>query len=175
MSSTAPTRICRSCYSEIERRARKCPHCLSLQGRYIAIPIMAIVVLSGFALFVVLAIRMESAFWRGGVEHRAINYADRVSVLNSRVVLLDDGKQRKVSIVGAIRNEAAVALDEVSLEVQCFNSDDELVDSILGFVRDLPVGQEVSFKAVGYDAPPAEPIASHRVIVRRASANWPTD
>jgi hypothetical protein len=168
MDSETPTKICRTCFSEIDARSRKCSGCHSLQG-----PVKQLIIAS-VVLIVVLVV--GSVIWFDILVYRRFqthgpNYAANIEVVSSRLFFIPNEKGHSASVVGKLRNSGAVAVDVVTLEVRLMDKDDGLLDSVTRSLSEhLIPNDEISFKVPTYQNihMPPDAYADHAVIVRSA-------
>ena len=169
MSSAATTKQCRMCFSEIDARAKKCPHCQMLQGTWLLA-----------TLFVVAAIPLSLVLLAWFImPHNSRNddYSSTISVSKSKFYLAQshypapsEVDTECPSVVGLLKNNGEHRLDFIEIQLQMFNESNELID-VCDSTVDGPFtpGEELAFKITGgpIHSPEAE-YSSHKVIVRRA-------
>ena len=168
MSDGTPTKTCRTCFSQIDARAGKCPKCHALQGRLRALLIAGIIL--------VVASLVGSVVWFDMVVYRRFqlhgpNYAENIEVVSSRLFFVPKAEGHTASVVGKLRNSGSVAVDFISLEVRLMDKDGELLDSMTRSVHGyLTPNDEVSFKIPTHENihMPQEAYTAHVVIVRSA-------
>ncbi|NQV22810.1 MAG: hypothetical protein HQ518_00460 [Rhodopirellula sp.] len=168
MESETPTKICRTCFSEIDARAGKCPKCHSLQG-----PLKQLLIAG---IILVVATLIGSAIWFDILVHRRLephgpNYAANIDVVSSRLFFVPKEKGHSASVVGQLRNSGTVAVDVITLEVRLLDKDGGLLDSVTRSLSEhLVPNDEISFKVPTYQNihMPQDSYANHVVIVRSA-------
>lgn len=169
MASNQSTKTCRTCFNEIDSRAKKCPHCLSLQGS------LRNLLLAGFAILI--AIIVGALIWfdfkLDHLQFRGPNHAAKIEILSSELYFTPKQDGESVSIVGELANRGDVVIDKISLEVRIMNQEGLLIDSYdNSFYEHLEPGEEISFKLTSYQNIhlPKEDYANHKVIVRSAKS-----
>ena len=174
MPTTKATKQCRMCFSEIDGRARKCPHCQMLQGVWVvAVPAFVILMMATI---------LASFFWlaNNSSHKKQENHSADVTVLDSRLFLgiqglnqSTDAEGKNLSVVGHLKNVGQLQLNMIELQVQIFNEHNELIDvyseGISGpFIPD----EEYVFKIMGGPIhQPESAYSSHKTIVKNAY-NW---
>jgi hypothetical protein len=153
------------CYSEIDARAKKCPHCNTLQGVYLLAPFVLIL---GFAVCFIAVVWLV-----GGPRSRGwSNRANDVKVVSSRYYFAPGYMQGTSAIVvGKLRNEGDKSLRNAEMEVQFFNPKNELIDLVSGsFSGPVQPKEEAPFKVSdgsNIHLPEAD-YASHKIRVMNA-------
>jgi len=155
---------CRHCKEEIRAGAAKCPHCLGWQSKWMLDPQSPrgiLVVLGILLLFAVpLLLLTRATLFRDpdqGLDQLVISESE---MHHSTV---DSG--RFVTVVGKLRNTGGESLKNPHFEVQFFNADGKLIDSLASNSYNLiiPARSEVSFKVRGVADRPAREYARYQI------------
>jgi hypothetical protein len=170
MAETA-TKTCPICYSTVDARAKKCPHCHSLLGVYkVVVPAMVIVEVLGVFGFLAILIWAVSP----GPRHAPNNLAGNLKVVSSKHYFApssNDGKN--AVIIGSLTNTGNQALNLIEIEARFFSKQNELIDLFTEFHTDpLPPHEETPFKmneSTNIHLPEAD-YATHKLIIKRAYA-----
>ena len=142
----AETKKCRMCKNDIDKDAKKCPYCRSVQnwlfhplvyGIGLLIPFLFFVLLFGIALYDVLDVGAPFE-----------DYPDALNVTESKLTFGDRNGESTVVIVGKIQNKSNVNWEYLSLQVNCYNRQSELFDTHQESCYSLlvPAGTTVPFK-----------------------------
>lgn len=155
-------KTCPQCREAIHWQAKKCPHCLSPQGRqYLAyLPAMAAFIP---ALFFLIYFNFLNPFNK---PHKLFqDYRSQVQIVSSEMHYSQESGKGTVSVIGNIKNSSPVIWNHVAIEVQCFNAQGQLIDTSsdqdpnlnlvprteqafrVRFDADKPASEYVSFKA----------------------------
>ena len=139
MAETA-TKTCHICYSTIDARAKKCPHCHSLQGIYkFVAPVLVAICIVGIFSFIGILI------WAGVPPSRHRN-SDRdadVQIVSSKHYFAPSSNSGKTTtIVGSLSNGSDRTIRNLDVEVRFYDTKDELIDvytdNYYGAVRAAP-------------------------------------
>jgi hypothetical protein len=98
------------------------------------------------------------------------NYSDRVSIADSKLVFGKHDGNPTVSVIGMLKNNSDIPLDDLQLEAQFFDKDGKLLDVGIhdGYSETIPASGEAAFKVYVYAARPEEDYGSFKVFVRSA-------
>lgn len=154
-------KTCRWCCQEIPKPARRCPYCTTMQGFWA----------TGFFAFIPTLVFMLLIGWfYFSIFRSSPNYADQVSIADSKMVFGKHDGNSTVSVIGMLKNNSEVALDDLHLEAQFFDKNGELLDvgSHDGYGETIPASGEAAFKVYVYAARPEEDYGSFKVHVRSA-------
>ena len=173
MTDQAPRKTCNVCYSEIDARARTCPHCGHPQTRLAgwlarhpsfpsALPVLFVVVVMLLFGFLVRRLFDHGADFR---PHR-----DQIRVISSEVFFEQGDDGPIVYVVGKLKNEGDVPWGDFRLEVQFLDSSGKLFDIARDLADDAPVlpHDEMGSKMKARRDFPEDRYASHQVFVRFA-------
>ena len=129
--------------------------------------------LVGGVVFVGIAI--GSLLWLDYLAYRRTehpkNYASQVEIKESRMLLTPGREGKVVTVIGMVENKSGVPIRRVQIEIQIYDKQQELVDSVKELVTTtIPPGEKASFKYSGYENIhlPEERYASHKLFVREA-------
>jgi hypothetical protein len=125
---------CHQCGEKVRFAAKKCPHCMSWQGRKFSANNPTLPALLSTLVFV-LAIPLF--FWFASSQitsinppvHRFAEYRTRVVVLSPEMNFSEEGGKKMISTMGRIRNDSPITWESVSIEVQYLNASGKLVDT----------------------------------------------
>lgn len=147
--------------------ARKCPHCNQWLGKamvliYASAIIIPLVFLAFFAIWPFSALRAGSD---------PAELVSHIAVVGSSFRFSTAGESTYVTTVGTVRNDSEdIAVDDIYIEVQYFNSESALIDAKgaeqYGLVL-LP-GSEAAFRVQVRASSPESEYASHQVFIRSA-------
>ncbi len=163
------TKTCPACCMEIPDRARKCPYCLRLQGKWTAILHHPLVTVLAAYLPMVVVLYLWSTFFTYGPlapSESFAQYRDQVHVLDSHLQF-GQGNSPIVAVVGRVRNDSDVDWDDVRFHVEFRNAEGKLIDAgqELRFALCIPAHEELGFKVAFERQFPEQWYASHTVRV----------
>jgi hypothetical protein len=125
---------CPQCGEKVRFTAKKCPHCMSWQGRKFSAnnPTMA-----ALASTLVIVLMMPVFFWFASSQitsinppvHRFAEFRNRVVVLSPEMNYSEESGKRMISTMGRIRNDSPITWESVSIEVQYLNASGKLIDT----------------------------------------------
>lgn len=154
---------CRWCCQDIPMPARRCPHCTSMQGLRGSVVVAWII-----GILYILALALVVSYFNGFSS--GPNYADKVSISDSKKVFSKHQGDPTVAVIGMLQNNATLDLDHIQLEAQFLDKDGELLDvgskGMYGYA--IPASGEVAFKVLVNAAQPEEDYGSTKVFVRSA-------
>jgi hypothetical protein len=171
MAETA-TKTCPICYSTVDARAKKCPHCHSLLGVYkVVIPAMVIVGMLGVFGFLALLIWAASP----GPRHAPNNLASNLKVVSSKHYFAPSSNNgTSAVIIGSLSNVGNQTLAHMEIEARFYNKQNELIDLFTEYHSDpLPPHEETPFKmneSTNIHLPEAD-YATHKLIIKHAYAD----
>ncbi len=173
----AEKKICRMCFQEIDRRAKKCPHCHHLQSRFrsplftIAIPIV-IVAAAAYSL-------TSFIYYNYTIKSRASSsqYKDQIVVSDTEMKFgVDKCDGATVAVLGKMTNNSDVSWDRIHIEVQFFDSDGGLIDTgqEMTYRFMIPANSTVPFKVSMKREFPEEQYASFnvRILFAKERDRW---
>jgi hypothetical protein len=141
---------CRLCRKEIAADAKKCPHCKSIQN-WICSPSVTITVGLMFCLLVMLMFGSIFTAMLSDILGKGESFAahqDALEISESKLTFGEKKDCPTVVILGKIRNKSRINWESIHLEVNCYNSKNELVDTVQDRDYSLmaPAETSVSFK-----------------------------
>ena len=164
---------CPECGEKVRFTSKKCPHCMSWQGRKYSLsnPILA-----GFLpmLLFLLTIPFLFRVFTSTIDKPANRFADyraRIVVLSPEMNYAEQDGKRMISTIGRIRNDSPITWVGVAIEVQYLNRNGELIDT----ANDSPVGltlephTETAFRIRTEADQPRSEYVSQVVILHDAS------
>ena len=163
-----PTKQCKMCLQEIDRRAQACPHCGHWQWRWqrqVIVPVLIV----GATLFVYgewLERRMDPE----NRLDRAVAYRGQIVVTQSEMLKGTSAEGDVVFIVGKLRNESDVEWEDVGVEADFFDAQGRLIDVEVEkhYLEYLVPHGEMAFKVRVIADRPVEEYADHKVFVGHA-------
>lgn len=169
MNEDRETKECRFCREQIDARARRCPHCRMQQTKWAFTFHPAVLAAGWLLLLLVLGFwAITVTGWLGS--GRAVQLPEQLDVVQSQMVFEDAAPDPFVAVVGIIRNTGHVAWRQVQVEVQFFDGEGHLVDTVTDvlFNGHIGSGNERGFRVSGQPYLSRERYASHRVVIRSA-------
>ncbi len=160
---------CHACGEEIKSIAKRCSHCQTWQSkwriepsdpRYAIIWVVIMLVIFGGMYF-------KMGFW-GKKDFQ--DYASKLFITDSSINYGSDNCGSFVSVIGKIKNNTDVAWEDVYFEVQFFNSDNKLIDTISDNDYSLVMipKSESTFKVRGKADHNKEAYKNFKIIVKKA-------
>jgi hypothetical protein len=139
-------KTCKSCFSEIDERAKKCPNCQSWQSKARAIynnPAFSLII------FLVAMFGISSYFQsRLSPKIAFADYANKIAITESRVEFGESSCGRTVAIIGKLKNESEIDWKDITYEITFLDKNNSVSDTAqeneYSFV--LPANEEVPFK-----------------------------
>ncbi len=127
--STIPAKTCKTCYSEIDSRAKKCPHCHTWQSILsFNHPLIAVfVALVPAVLFISIFPVFMSKMFDPGRDFQL--YRDQIEVVQSEIKFGEDNCGPTVVVLGTVRNHSDVTWSDVQFEALFFDKDMKIVDA----------------------------------------------
>lgn len=163
------TKSCPVCFSTIDARAKKCPHCYAMQGIYkFTIPFGVVVgLLSLIGFFTLLS-------WAAG-PHRLQKRIDHISdakvVSSKHYFAPSTGTGELPILIATLSNESDHTITDLIYEVRFYNKQDELIDVIDGSHYDsIEPHEEIALKVTANTSAhlPESDYASHKLIIKHA-------
>jgi len=174
---------CRACLSEIDARARRCPHCARWQGRLSTESVLAV----GSALFWVVIMAGWLPLWLAidrllaefAIGRASPTAAADLRLIDSTMLTGRWGGQNRLAVLGRIRNQGDEPLGWLQIEAQFRDREGTLVDTATEFAfrwggKVLP-GQERAFRIDVEAELPLEFYHSCKVFLRsarRSDTSW---
>lgn len=143
----AETKKCRMCKSDIDKDAKKCPFCKSVQNLLFHPLVYGT---AFFLFFVSLYVLMLYSIFYGifNTGEPFEDYPDVLEVIESKLSFGDRNGESTVVIVGKLRNKSDVNWEYLRLQANCYNQQGELFDTHQDDCYSLmvPAGMTVPFK-----------------------------
>ncbi|MDY7011505.1 MAG: hypothetical protein SVV80_12255 [Planctomycetota bacterium] len=175
------TKTCAMCFEEIDERARKCPHCRSLQAG-----ISAWLSRNPAAILLIVLIGVLFLFGGRGLWGSFLNsqlvptgqndlrtFKGEVKVVSSKMVFGKSEEGPVVCVIGQIKNESEIAWKDLQIVAQFFDQSGELIDVAIGpeyyFASEILPHGEGAFKVRVIADFPKETYASYKINVRSAT------
>ncbi len=139
-------KTCKTCFSEIDERAKKCPNCQSWQSKTRAIsnnPAFSLI------MFLIVMFGISSYFQSGLTQKIAFaDYADKITITESRIEFGGSSCGETVAIIGKLKNESEIEWRDITYEITFLDKNNSVLDTgqehKYSFV--LPANEEVPFK-----------------------------
>ncbi|MCP3927818.1 MAG: hypothetical protein GY705_01815 [Bacteroidetes bacterium] len=139
-------KTCKSCFSEIDERAKKCPNCQSWQSKARTVfynPAFSLII------FLIAMFGISSYFESKFTPKIAFtDYADQIAITESRIEFGENSCGETVAIIGKLKNESEIDWKDITYEVTFLDSDNNVSDTDqeneYSFI--LPANEEVPFK-----------------------------
>jgi hypothetical protein len=166
------TKTCPICYSAVDARAKKCPHCHSLLGFYkVVAPAMVVVCIVGAFGFIALLIWAASPRPR----HAYNDLAGNLKVASSKHYFAPSSNNGTTTvIIGSLSNAGDQTLTQVEIETRFYNKQNELIDVFTDpYVGPITPHEETLFKITenaNIHLPEAD-YATHKLIIKHAYAD----
>jgi hypothetical protein len=166
------TKTCPICYSTVDARAKKCPHCHSLLGFYkVLIPAMVCAGILGFFGFIAILI------WAASPGPRPVpsDLAGNIKVVSSKHYFAPSSNNGTTTvIIGSLSNTGDQTINSPEIEARFYNKENELIDLFTDsyFGRIAP-HKETPFKITeiaNIHLPEAD-YATHKLIIKHAYAD----
>jgi hypothetical protein len=137
---------CKTCFSEIDKRAKKCPYCQSWQSRLRATlfnPAFLLIIF--FLLLLGLTSYFDTQFTQ------KINFADyknKIIISDSRIEFGENSCGETVAIIGKVKNQSEIDWKDITYEVVFYDKEKHVSDTnqqnAYSFI--IPANEEVPFK-----------------------------
>jgi len=167
-------RECRTCYQQIDIRARRCPFCHQWQTRWTAICFHPAIAVLPFFLFILLAGLMQRSLFACGEPFDA--FRDQVQIVASHVPFGRTDCGPTLVVLGTIKNATDIAWKDLQWELRFFDQEGKLIDTAQSnaFSFLSPARSDTPFKVSLKREFPAEAYASHalRLVAARDAKTW---
>lgn len=137
---------CKTCFSKIDERAKKCPYCQSWQSK-----LRAILYNPAFSLIVFLILMYSISSYFESKLTPKIDFADykqKITISDSRIEFGENSCGETVAIIGKLTNNTGIIWKAFTYEIKFFDADNKVSDtnqkSMYSFI--LPANEEVPFK-----------------------------
>jgi hypothetical protein len=171
------SKTCKTCYKEIDSRAKKCPYCQHWQSKSSMIvrhPAFAVFLIMGFLL--VFGVIFESLFVFDKGEDFA-TYSNQITISKTELKFGETSRGPTVVVMGEIKNNSDLSWEDVQLEVRFYDNNEKLSDTDqenkYSFV--VPANDVSPFKISIQREFPEDQYASCKVRIlsaKDASAMW---
>ncbi len=158
---------CSECSSPIAGTAKRCPFCNSPQAKnwkrkYVLLFTVPQLLLFGSLFFFARIPSRSNYHW--------VDYAQQVHVSSSELHFEVEEGRRLATLIGVIRNDSGIAWEQPRIEVQYFNKEGKLIDTVTKSDSELslPPHAEHAFRVQCTALRPSADYASHKVILRYA-------
>ena len=163
-----PTKRCRMCFQEIDRRARACPHCGQWQWRFhlhVVLPIL--IVTAGFVAY---GEWLERRLRPRERTEQAVAYGGHIEVTQSEMLKGTSADGDTVFVVGKLHNDSDVEWEQINMEGRFFDPEGRLIDVEVEkhyLEHILPRG-EMAFKIRVVADRPVDQYTGYKVFVSHA-------
>jgi hypothetical protein len=113
MNPVPETKVCRMCFREIPRQARKCPECHHFQSRATMIAYHPVVAVLLTALPMMVVFVLFARMFDAGEDYQL--YKDQIEVTESQLSFGLSGTNATVAVLGKIKNQSPVAWKDIYL------------------------------------------------------------
>jgi hypothetical protein len=162
------TKKCQMCKSDIAQDAKRCPHCTSIQ-HWLYSPFVkaGALVMLYLALILPLGIVFHDALDRGEPFE---DYPRALEISESRLTFGETDSGPTVVVLGVIENNSDVDWEEIYLQVNCYNQQNQLVDTEQDwhYFHIAPTNTTVPFKVSFIRQFPESEYVRHEVTVLHA-------
>jgi hypothetical protein len=139
-------KTCKSCFSEIDERAKKCPNCQSWQSKA-----RMVFFNPAFSLIIFLITMFGiSSYFESKFTPKIdfADYVDKIVLKDTRIEFGENSCGETVAIIGKLKNESAIDWKDITYEVTFFDAGNNVSDTDqeneYSFI--LPANEEVPFK-----------------------------
>jgi len=143
------TKECIMCFSEIDARAKKCRYCNSLQAKYSNLENNPAII----SLLFVFIVGMCGYIYYENIYLMALKKEAQkdLIVTVSEVSEKEEAGKLYVACMGTIKNPVDFRFSNVELEARFFNSNNDLIDSIVHSDEELtiPAKGDIAFRVRG--------------------------
>lgn len=161
-------RICPHCKEPIKEKARRCPHCTTYLSFWTSPVVQTVAsILAMFCFFSIFA-------WDIVIKEKRYSEYDKkgIEIIGAEITHYKDAKYGPcVCTLGRIKNNTDLKWARVKFEVQYFNKEGKLIDTLsdqnYNFIL-LP-RQEQAFRVTGPAVRPPSEYASQKIFIREAS------
>ena len=137
---------CKTCFSEIDERAKKCPYCQSWRSRLRTIfynPAFSLIIF--FVLMFGISSYFESKFTQ---KIDFADYKNQIAISESRIEFGNNSCGETVAIIGKIKNQSELNWKDITYEIIFYDAKKNVSDTgqenEFSFI--LPATEEVPFK-----------------------------
>jgi hypothetical protein len=126
MNRDQETKVCRMCFREIPRQARKCPECHHFQSRATMLAYHPAVAVSLTALPMLIVFVLFARLFDAGEDYE--RYRDQIEVTDTELAFGLSGTNATVAVIGKIKNLSPVAWKDISLHATFFDAAAKTID-----------------------------------------------
>ncbi|WP_371185515.1 hypothetical protein [Thalassotalea maritima] len=156
------------CFSEIDSRAKKCPHCTSLQAKFSNLENSPILIgLVGLFILGIFSFTYYETFYVKELEEKALKEL-QVTVAELSTKVEQDGLY--VACLGEINNKSDFSFEDVKYHVNLFSPSEELVDTFSITDEEIKLASNTStnFRVRGIAQKSAEAYSQCQVTIADA-------
>jgi hypothetical protein len=137
---------CKSCFSEIDERAKKCPYCQRWQSK-----LRSVLYSPAFSLIIFLILMFGISSYFESKFTPKIDFADykqQITFSESRIEFGENSCGETVAIIGKIKNPTEIDWKDITYEITFYDAEKNVSDTNqeneYSFI--LPASEEVPFK-----------------------------
>jgi hypothetical protein len=119
------SKTCKMCYSEIDARAKKCPHCQHWQNRLFSVLFQPAVVV--LIIFLILMKLFARSPFDTGRDFKT--YKDQVLISRSTLTFGQNNCGPTLVVMGTFKNETDITWKDLHIEVTYFDRSGALIDT----------------------------------------------
>jgi len=121
------TKECIMCFSQIDIRSKKCPHCTSLQAKYSNLENNPILIgLLCFLIVGIFSFIFYDNFYMRDIKEKALQ---ELKVIVTEVSTKNESDGLYVACIGHIKNDTEFKFKEIKFQVDFMSENNELVDT----------------------------------------------
>jgi len=132
------------CRSDIADGAKRCPYCRSVQNWLFNPFVLATALLLLYLIIILMFGTMFHDIFDEGEPFE--NYKDALVISESKLEFGERNCGPTIVVVGTIQNQSDVNWQGISLQVNCYNSENELFDTEQDYAFLVPAGATIPFK-----------------------------
>ena len=163
---------CSSCDESIRIRAKKCPHCHSIQTWWDSSKIGQFILRLGAAIFLIFMIAFFYKMFCGVFAPKKdfATYQHDFVITDSKAHFSESKEGPYISVIGRIRNNTSITWEDPHFEAEFFNAAGALIDTISdnNYSLVIPPHSDVAFRVRGAADKPEEQYVTHKVILEWA-------
>ena len=160
---------CHTCGEEIKSFAKRCPHCSTWQSKWRLDPSDPKITVFLGILFIVCLVLIF--YQLGNYEEKNFqDYASNLTVTDSKLNYGTTNYGSFISVIGKLKNESDIAWEDIHFEVNYYDSEGNLIDTVSSKDYGLVVlpHDESTFKVRGNADKKEEEYKDYRIIIKTA-------
>lgn len=165
---------CHACGEEIKPIAKRCPHCQTWQSKWRIEPsdpkwsiLWLVIVIAICGIYYFRLVLFEEKF----EDRKFQDYASSIVVAESKLHYDSSESGSFIAVLGKIKNESDISWENIYFEVQFYDSENNLIDTISDNDFSLVVlpDSESTFKVRDRTNKSREEYDSYKIIIKKAS------